>query len=227
MKRVKARHMAKRLAERAGYQITRLGGRDAGDDIRATLRQTQRPIVLDVGANTGQSVVLFRQWLPECQIHCFEPGESAYQQLERNTAGFSDLHLNRVGVGATAGVRRLLENEHSDMSSFLQSGDQGWGTITREYDVPLITLDDYCSEMGIGRVDLLKSDTQGYELEVLKGAEGLLRDGRVVLVYIEVTFSVLYQGQPGFDALYRFLVDRDMRLVALYNTVMDDGVAAW
>ena len=52
------------------------------------------------------------------------------------------------------------------MSSFLSSGAEGKGTITREFDVPVITLDDYCSKMNIGRVDLLKDDTQGYELEV-------------------------------------------------------------
>ena len=43
------------------------------------------------------------------------------------------------------------------------------GTITGEVDVSVITLDDYCSELGIARVDLLKIDTQGYDLEVLKG----------------------------------------------------------
>ena len=101
------------------------------------------------------------------------------------------------------------------------------GTMTSEFDVSVITLDDYCSELGIERVDLLKSDTQGYDLEVLKGAEALLRSGRVGLVYTEVIFSEQYEGLPGFDVLYRFLVDCDMRLVALYNYANVDRVANW
>src|SRR5437016_4307825 len=145
-----ARRAAKRLAEKAGFQVTRLravqgGGYDAGYDIKMLLKDTRRPIVLDVGANTGQSVALFRRLLPDCQIHCFEPGQSAYRELERNTAGLADLRIHQVGVGATSGVRRFLENDHSDMSSFLPGSDQGWGTITGEFDVSVITLDDYCS----------------------------------------------------------------------------------
>ena len=179
------------------------------------------------GANTGQSVALFRKLLPSSVIHCFEPNRSAYPELERNTSELADLRLNHVAVGALSGIQRFFEYDDSQMSSVLAGGPEGWGTMTGEFDVSVITLDDYCSELGIERVDLLKSDTQGYDLEVLKEAEGLLRSGRVGLVYTEVIFSDLYTGLPGFDVPYPFLVDCDMRLVALYNYAMHDRVAAW
>ena len=91
----------------------------------------------------------------------------------------------------------------------------------------VITLDDYCRSAGIDRVDVLKTDTQGYDLEVLKGAERLFQDRRISVVHVEVTFDDLYEGMPEFDELYRFLADRQMRLVALYNYVMRSGVAGW
>lgn len=204
-----------------------MAGHDSGHDIATSLENILRPVVLDVGANTGQSVALFRRLLPGSVIHCFEPDRSAYRELEQNTSGLSDLRLNQVAVGATSGTQRFFENAHSDMSSFLARGPEGWGAVTDEFDVSVVSLDDYCSELSIERIDLLKSDTQGYDLEVLKGAEGLLHSGKVGLVYTEVTFADLYEGLPGFDVLYRFLVDRNMRLVALYNYVMRDRVAGW
>jgi FkbM family methyltransferase len=222
------RRSIQRAAERAGYRITQLrAGQDAAHDIKSHLAHVARPVILDVGANVGQSVALFRDLLPDSQIHCFEPGPSAYEALERNTVGVTDLRLNQVAVGATPGTQRFFENEQSVMSSFLTNGAQGMGAITHEIEIPVITLDAYCSMMRIEQVDLLKNDTQGYELEVLKGAERLLREGRVRVIHTEIIFTDLYENAPAFDELYRFLTDRGIRLVALYNYAMENGVAAW
>ena len=132
-----------------------MAGHDSGRDIAISLRDIALPVVLDVGANIGQSAAGFRQLLPGSVVHCFEPNRSAYLELEQNTAGLADLHLNQVAVGATTGVLRFFEYDDSQMSSFLAGGPAGWGTITDEVDVPVITLDDYCSELGIHRGDLL------------------------------------------------------------------------
>ena len=58
-------------------------------------------------------------------------------------------------------------------------------------------------------------------------AAGLSADSRVELVYLEVTFADMYQGQPPFDLLYRFLRDRGLGLVALYNYVAWPGRSRW
>jgi hypothetical protein len=92
------------------------------------------------------------------------------------------------------------------------------------------TLDEYCAANGIERIDLLENDTQGYELEVLRGAESLMAAGRIRLVYLELIFSEMYEGLPPFDLVYRFLVDRNFGLVALYNyhySGRPHGAAGW
>ena len=144
-----------------------------------------------------------------------------------NVGELPDVHLSRVAVGSSSGVQRLFENSYTDMSSFLALSTEGWGEVTGQTDVHLITLDDYCRRAGIDRVDVLKTDTQGYDLEVLKGAERLFQARRISVVHVEVMFDDLYEGMPEFDELYRFLADRQMRLVALYNYVMRSGVAGW
>lgn len=232
--RIRFRHAVKLSAQKAGYVVSRIvpydpaPGRDAGHDLKGLLAQTPSPLILDVGANTGQSVKYFRDLVPDCRIHCFEPSPTAYRELETGIARLPDVCANPVAVGSAAGTLTLRENDHTDMSSMLSLGNQGWGKITRELEVPVVTIDGYCADAGIDRANVLKVDTQGYELEVLKGAAGLLSSGKIDLVYAEVIFAPLYDDLPAFDELYRFLVDREMRLVALYNYAMRDSAAvAW
>jgi FkbM family methyltransferase len=210
-------------------------GRDHLRDIASFLTDVNRPVILDVGANHGQTTEAFRKLLRGSEIHSFEPGRDAYRVLEQRAADWHDVRVNHVAVGAATGTLRFRENDQSHNSSFLPIGPEPWGTVGSEagtiiadYEVPVITVDDYCSEAGIEHVHILKSDTQGYDLEVLKGADTMLKAGRVRLVYTEIIVANIYDGVPSFDEIYRFLLDRRMRMVALYNYFMrEDGSAAW
>lgn len=199
------------------HQRRATSGMNAMDDIGALLHNVPRQIVFDVGANTGQSVANFRRLLPDSTLHSFEPGRVAFRELDAATRGLRNVHLVNAAVGSTSGRLTLIENEYSDMSSFLRPSSASWGAIVAETEVEVTTLDSYCADQGIQRIDLLKIDTQGYELEVLRGATGMLDAGRVGLVFLEVTFCDMYEDLPPFDVLYRFLLDKGFRLVAFYN----------
>jgi FkbM family methyltransferase len=140
------------------------------DDIGFLLHDVPRPVVFDVGANTGQSVAKFRRLLPESTIHSFEPGPRAFRELTSTSRGLRNVNLVNAAVGSAPGRLTLIENEFTDMSSFLRPSTAAWGEIVAETDVEVTTVDSYCAERGIDRIDLLKIDTQGYEFEVLRGA---------------------------------------------------------
>jgi hypothetical protein len=82
--------------------------------------------------------------------------------------------------------------------------------------VKVVTLDEICAKTR-EHSDLVKVDAQGFELEILNGATRLLIDGRPPLLYLEVSFVRLYDGQPLFDDVYRWLFLRGYRLVGLYE----------
>jgi FkbM family methyltransferase len=234
--RAEAKHFLRRVARAGGLEVSRYrpgqrpptSGRDPLEDIRALLDAVPRPVVFDVGANVGQSVATFRQLLPGCTIHSFEPGPDAFGALEAATKGLRNVHLVNAGVGCRSGRSILLENKFSDLSSLLRPGSvTEWGPVVAETEIRVTTVDDYCATHTIDRIDLLKIDTQGYELEVLRGAAGMSAAGKIGLVYMEVIFSDMYQDLPPFDVLYRFLLDSGFRLVALYNFQMRDQAASW
>jgi FkbM family methyltransferase len=205
-------------------------GENAARDISRLLAEVPSPTVFDVGANVGQSIVDFKALLPSSVLHSFEPGPEAFRQLEATTLGLENVRLVNVAVGSVPGTQTLIENSDSDMSSFLRPAKAAWAprSIVRETEVTVTTLDDYCRDAHVNRIDLLKIDTQGYELEVLRGATRLMADKHIGLIFLEVTFADLYEGLPPFDVLYRFLLDHGFRLVALYNFGMEPSfVAGW
>jgi hypothetical protein len=90
--------------------------------------------------------------------------------------------------------------------------------LTSQIDVRVVTLDQFCAEHQIDRIDLLKVDAQGFELRVLNGARQLIERVAVPVIFLEVCFVRIYENQPLFPELYQYLFDRGYRLVWLYDT---------
>jgi Methyltransferase FkbM domain len=109
------------------------------------------------------------------------------------------------------------------MSSLLRPARAAGGAVVAGTPVTVTTLDEYCAANGIERIDLLENDTQGYELEVLRGAESLMAAGRIRLVYLELIFSEMYEGLPPFDLVYRFLAGTS---ASSLSTTTTTGAAA-
>jgi hypothetical protein len=121
----------------------------------------------------------------------------------------------------------LIGNEYSEMSSLLEPSIDCWGTIKETRRVAVRTLDDYCAKQGVTHIDILKSDTQGFDLEVMKGVAQLLMRRRIHLVYMEIIFSDMYKGLPRLDQIYGFMADHGLRLVAFYKFYCQHDRAAW
>ena len=78
----------------------------------------------------------------------------------------------------------------------------------------MITLDDYARERGL-RPDFLKIDVQGYELEVLKGAQGILQS--IEVVFTEVNHIEVYRGAPLAAEVIDWLAQRGYALHDVCN----------
>jgi FkbM family methyltransferase len=212
-----------------GFEITPYSSTQPGQSAWADMKYVigQTPMVFDVGANEGQTVETIKVNWPGAAIHAFEPGPETFARLQHHASRFEGVTLNNAAVGSATGTLTLIENSQSEMSSFLPLGPSGWGAELRRTPVQVVTLDDYCARHGVDVIDVLKCDTQGYELEVFRGADRLMSEGRIRLVYFEVTFNDLYQGLPSLDQLWRFLSDRHYRLVSFYHTRYKDRLASW
>jgi FkbM family methyltransferase len=199
-------------------------GDDPLADVRRILPHEAR-CIFDVGAHVGQTAARLADEFPAAQIFSFEPDPRSFPALKEFAARCPRVRPIQAALGDADAQATFFVNRFSQTSSLLRTAagaDQylvarGGMDSERTETVPVMTLDRFCSEQRIDRIDLLKLDTQGYELRVLDGAQALLRQRAVPLIYLEVNFVHLYEGQPLFPDVYRYLYDRGYRLVWLYE----------
>jgi FkbM family methyltransferase len=141
-------------------------------------------IVLDVGANSG--VYTVQQARRGARVYAFEPNPDCYRRLQKsvraNNVESRVMTVNRA-LGATAGSAELLVPEGITIMGSLRPewNPRGAGKGVR---VEVDTVDQAVRTLGIDRIDLLKVDVEGLELDVLQGAqETLTFVDRLVLEY--------------------------------------------
>jgi FkbM family methyltransferase len=219
-----------RILERVGLESMPRSRRrsDPFKNMQTYIPVGERAVIFDVGANTGQSIRSFQAAFPLATIHSFEPSPEVFaRDLLPRYGKRPDVHLWNMAAGASEGTMTLRENSSSVMTSFLAPGRAGWGALMRTTTVPVTTLDAFAARNNVGFVHILKSDTQGFDLEVFKGAERLFSEGRVGMIHVEITLAKLYEGLPSFDVMYRHLADRGFSLAGFYKMRVRDGLLGW
>jgi FkbM family methyltransferase len=150
---------------------------------RLPLRKT----IFDVGANSGNYSFELRKLFKDADIHAFEPNPRAFSNLKvRNIAG---VKVNNVGLSNNAGSFELYDRNDDSGSEHASLYAGVIGEIHHQTASPvtveLKTLDGYCRENLVDRIDFLKIDTEGHELQVLLGASVLIANKKIGLVQIE------------------------------------------
>jgi FkbM family methyltransferase len=174
----------KRLVERlADVRILREvpGGMSLGADLARWLPRLEVTVVFDVGANTGQSAGVFAATFPSAIVHSFEPARAIFDQLVANVGGHPRVRCHRLAFGSAAGERDFVV--HKVLSHLARAGEAPDGHPVEKVRVALLS--DFCRQEGIDRIGFLKIDTEGHDFEVLRGADDMLRDGRIDLVQVE------------------------------------------
>lgn len=143
-------------------------------------------VVVDVGANLGRWSVQARGVWPSTDIHAFEPATAMYEQL----VGATPAHGARcvhAACGAASGTATLYSVPGLPGLSSLHERDLTTHALrmTPAEVVAVTTLDEYCEEQGIDRIDYLKIDTEGHELAVLQGARRMIENRGIAFIQFE------------------------------------------
>ena len=178
------------------YENHRLSGERhfVGVTLRRWLRGIDRPVFVDVGANTGVYSSMLIDAFPDCRLVAVEPHPSNFQRLR--DALPPQVETIQAAVGAEQTELKLFDRADMDGSShaslYKEVITQLHQQTTVECRVDVLPLDQIAADACVSNIDLLKIDTEGHELEVLKGAAELLRSHSVSFIHLEFNEMNVY-----------------------------------
>jgi len=195
-------------------------GVDLTSDIGAYLPGLRMEVIFDVGANVGQSARKYMQAFPRAKIFCFEPVDSTYRQIEHLASSHENVRSFKLALGSYPGTRKMLRDERSELSRLLdESRTADRVDSSRVEMVEVDTVDQFCSRHAIERISLLKVDTEGADLEVLRGAERMLTEKRIDVIQVEAGMNPGNRWHVPFEALKDFLERYGCALFGIYEQV--------
>lgn len=181
------------------------------------------PIIFDVGANKGDTAADYLSLFPGASVHCFEPFPDTLDLLGQRFAGNKHITIVPKAVSTEIGTTAFFVNHSSATNSLLpQAAEDSRFYLEEtkpkgEITVETINLDSYCDSNGVERVHVLKLDIQGGELMAIGGAERMLSEQRVDVVYCEIQFVPLYEGAAQFDGVWGKLRELGYHLFDVYD----------
>ena len=204
-----ARAKAKRLARRASIWKA----------IKTQLPELSVDRVFDVGANVGKTVAQFQRRFPEAEIWAFEPVKASYEQLVQSTASAEGIQCFNFALGAHNAAGHVTADGTSERNRLVRGR---FGRATQS--VPIVAGTEFCDEHGIDHIGYLKVDTEGHDLEVLRGFEPMLRDSRVDLVEVEAGMNPENERHVVLPDFLAFLQPCGYRLFRTFQEVWEKPV---
>jgi FkbM family methyltransferase len=227
--------LMRKILNRLGFDIVRASTlhRDLGDHLKRILEAKGIDGAIDVGANVGQYGRLLRDIGFTGHIYSFEPVTAVFEKLQAAAAGDSKWHCFRLALGEASARKTINVYDSHVFSSFLSANDYSkgiWKSLHGVHDeeVEVARLDDLFDGLpnrAECRNFLLKMDTQGFDLQVFRGALKSLAS--VQALQSELALIAIYDGTPdpyevlaefnaqGFSISGMYVINRDESLVVI------------
>jgi len=201
-------------------------------DVQQKLMQNAPKVIFDIGANRGDTAIKYSNIFPTAKIYAFEPFEETFNKLKDNVKDYPNINIYNFAIADTIGETVFYSNKNEDTNSILSSSKIG---LSSDEQVKTIgqtiintdTIDTFCLSHKIHKIDILKMDIQGAELMALKGANKILAEKNIGLIYTETYFRRQYNNQPLFHEISKFLDDNGYYLQDVYAPIYGNGCIAW
>jgi FkbM family methyltransferase len=194
------------------------------------LKKFNVQIAVDVGANAGRyrsflrDEVNYKGW-----IVSYEPIPYLVENLQKLARGDKYWLIRGYALGSTETTRHINIMEHDVFTSFLNPDQSKVNDFSLQNRRRTTALVDLCrldqewqrisDKLPDGQL-FLKTDTQGFDLEVLIGAGSLL-ESRIAAVQIEASLLAIYEYIPSFVTIYEYLKERNYAIAGMLPVTLD------
>ncbi len=191
-----------------------------GDNLYYFKTTINNPVIIDLGANVGDSIIYFKWLYPESTIYAFEPNPGAFEILKKNVEvnHFQKIFLNNRAVGRENSVIKFYDDSSGAFNittinrEFLVAALKALGKTGNkisEVNVPFEKMSENLEIQKLKRIDLLKMDIEGSELAVLEDIQTIFpKIDRIILEYH------LVEGMKdnSFDQIYNLLSRNNFKI---------------
>jgi FkbM family methyltransferase len=198
-------------------------GIDPWRDVERLSHSLNRPIELcfDVGGNDGETSLALLYRFKDSRIFSSEPHPDTFSAL---AARINDKRFlpQQIALSDKPGECTLyVYDDNPKINSLAHNARYAiqFKPSNSEITVRTETIDNFCSANQIQEIDILKIDTEGFDLNVLKGAQQMLSSGKVEFVYTEFNDYVLRPGTTGgaLNEISEYLARFNFHFVATYT----------
>lgn len=192
-------------------------GNNVFDDIRRLLPKFRVKTIIDVGANIGQSIDSF---MLKCKgasmIHAFEPVQQTRTEIEHRYS--NSVKIYPLALSSKPGKGYMIHRGTHDIFYLRHEHELHTQEIPIAESVDIQTLDQIFSE---DVIDYLKIDTEGHDLEVLKGGGKMLAEGRARMIEVEAGMNRENKTHVPFQQFRDFLEhDEDGYTLGAYDYLL-------
>ena len=175
-------------------------------NILKSLKKLNINYIFDVGSHKGESIDYFIKLKGLQKIQSFEPQKDIFLFLQKKYEKNKKVNLNQIALSQNENYKDFYINDLSSTSTFSKLNKKSFwlktknrilnkkDSIVSKIKIKSITIDKFIKQKKIKKIDLLKIDTEGHELEVLKGALKTIQKDKIKYILIELHFSKMYKN---------------------------------
>ena len=183
---------------------------------------------IDVGAHKGEFLNYLLTIKSVKEIHAFEPQEEIFNMLYSSFGKNKKVFLNNEALSNTNSTREMYLNSLTSTSTFSEiNKNSSWfkfknlilnkkNSFQKIRKIKTIKLDDYFIVRNINKIDLLKIDTEGHELNVLNGAVTVFNKNKIKYLLIEIHHSDMYKNYRSSE-IHSFLKSKNFKLIKKFK----------
>lgn len=179
----------------------------------------ENAVIFDVGAHKGNEAQYIKEYYPKAKIFCFEAVPEVFKKLDKRFNSIKNIRCHNLFINdfdINKNITMNIDDKTDLVGSYYQKTD-----VTKTTNLKLVvksdTLDNFTKKMDIKKIFFLRIDVNGYEKNVLLGAENLLKGKQIDFVQVYF-FNVLSKLEGGsLTEISKLLNKYDYRIMTFYN----------
>lgn len=190
--------------------------RNVFDLIQGYFPEWTPKLMFDVGANRGQTATAYARRFPSAQIHSFEPVPLTHDKLVAATKEHPNVSTHNIGLGKHAETLTMQVNGSKPTNRVVTGADPNADNVI---EVPVRPGADIFRELGAERIDYLKIDTEGHDLNVLLGFLPVIQD--VDFIQVEAAMNPYNKTHVPLRAFEDLLWEHGFYLLHIFEQTME------